>query len=110
MVGVGLVVGAMATAFYLLNNKKTKESKTSHNYKDTDGKDAPEDQESLTEVAITKDEPVYENVKSSAVENMHFRHKSAATIMSDENIKVSENTNNEINEISDELDKMISED
>lgn len=116
IVGTGLVVGAVATAFYLLNNKKTKECETKHNYKDDDGQSVPEDKESLTEVAITQDEPIYEEVKSSAIGNMYFRHESAATIMSDSidtiraNISVSENTNNEIDEISAELDKMISED
>lgn len=47
---------------------------------------------------------------------MYFRHEGTASIMSDsvteirKNIKVSENTNDAIDEISDELDRMISED
>ena len=116
IVGAGLVAGAVATAFYLLNNKKTKECGTKHNYKDADGKRVPEDQDSLREVAITQEEPVYEDVKSSAIGNMYSRHESAAIIMSDSvdtiraNISVSEDTNDEIDEISAELDKMISED
>ncbi len=116
IVGAGLIVGAVATAFYLLNNKKSKECEEKQNYKDTDGKSAPEEKDSLTEVVITQDEPVYEDVKSSAIGNMYSRHESAAIIMSDSvdtiraNISVSEDTNDEIDEISAELDKMISED
>lgn len=55
---------------------------------------------------------MYEDVKRS----MYSRHEGAATVMKDsvdtirENIKVSEKTNDEIDEISSELDKMISED
>lgn len=47
---------------------------------------------------------------------MYSRHEDAATIMSDsvyairENIKVSESTNDEIDDVSAELDRMISED
>ena len=47
---------------------------------------------------------------------MHSRHEDAAIAISDsieeirENIKVSESTNDEINEVSAELDKMLSED
>ena len=79
-------------------------------------KEEEEKNESSSDVIITQDEPVYEDVKSSVIGSMYSRHEGAATVMKDsvdtirENIKVSEKTNDEIDEISSELDKMISED
>lgn len=115
VVGVGVVVGATAaTTFYFLNNKKKKNAYgAAGEYKKSDDK---VEKESLTDVIVAQDEPMYEDVKSSAIGSMYSRHKGAATVMSDsvdairENIKVSENTNDEIDDISAELDRMISED
>lgn len=115
VVGVGLVVGAAAaTTFYFLNNKKKKNaSEEACEYKNFDDK---VEEESSTDVIIAKDEPMYEDIKSSAIGSMYSRHEGAATVMSDsvdairENIKVSEDTNDEIDDISAELDRMISED
>lgn len=103
-------------AFYLLYNKKTKTFEVVHKGKDVEDKFKTEINESSKEVIIAQDEPVYEYVKSSAIRSMYSRHEGVATIMSDsvdairENIKVPESTNDEIDEISAELDKMISED
>ena len=75
-----------------------------------------EKDESSTDVIIAQDEPMYEDAKSSAIGSMYSRHEGAATIMSDsvdairENIKVYERTNDEIDDISAELNGMISED
>lgn len=114
VVGVGLVVGATAATFYFLNNKKKRNaSKEACEYKNSDDK---VEEESSTDVIITQDEPMYEDVKSSAIGSMYSRHEGAATVMSDsvdairENIKISEDTNDEIDDISAELDRMISED
>lgn len=114
VVGVGLVVGAVATTFYFWNNKKKKNaSEEACKYKNSEDK---MEEESSVNVIIAQDEPVYEDVKSSAIGSMYSRHEGAATIMSDsvdairENIKVSEDTNDEIDDISAELDRMISED
>lgn len=117
VVGVGLVVGAVATTFYFWNNKKKKNaSEEACEYKNSDDKMEEEKEESSTNVIIAQDEPVYEDVKSSAIGSMYSRHEGAATIMHDsvdairENIKVSESTSDELDDISAELDKMISED
>ncbi len=117
IVGAGLVVGAVAaTAMYLLSSKEKKKCGSSYDYKDTGEERASADNESSTEVTITQDEPVYEDVKRFAIGSMYSRHEGAATIMRNsveanrENIKVSESTNNEIDKLSAELDKMLSED
>lgn len=116
-VGAGLVIGAVAAiAVYLLNSKKKKECELSHDSKDSGEDRNPVDKETLTEVTIAQDEPVYEEVKSSTIESMYSRHKGAATVMSDsvenirENAKISMDTNDEIDAVSAELDKMLSED
>lgn len=117
IVGASLVVSAVATtAVYLFSCKNKKECELSHDYKTSGGESASADNESLTEVTVTRDASIYEDVKNSTIGSMHSRHESATTIMSDfvekirENINVSENTNDEIDEVSDELDKMLSED
>ncbi|OUQ25676.1 MULTISPECIES: hypothetical protein [Massilimicrobiota] len=112
VVGAGLVVGAVAATLYCMNNKKKKVSEETCEHKKFDDKFETENSESSKDIIIAQDEPVYEDVKRS----MYSRHEGAATVMKDsvdtirENIKVSEKTNDEIDEISSELDKMISED
>lgn len=114
VVGAGLVVGAVAATLYYMNNKKTSEEACEH--KKFDDKFETENSESSKDIIIAQDEPVYEDVKSSVIGSMYSRHEGAATVMKDsvdairENIKVPEKTNDEIDEISAELDKMISED
>lgn len=116
VVGAGLVVGTVAATFYFLNNKKKKTSEKAYGYTSFNGKVEEEKDESSRDVTIAQDEPMYEDVKSSAIGSMYSRHEGAATIMSDsvdairENIKVSDHTNDEIDDISAELDRMISED
>lgn len=115
VVGAGLVVGAVAATFYFWNNKKKKVSEKACEYKNFNDMVAEKKDESSTDVIIAQDEPVYEDAKSSAIGSMYSRHEGAATIMRGsvdeirENIKVSECTNDEIDDISDELDRMISE-
>lgn len=116
VVGAGLVVGTVAATFYFLNNKKKKTSEKAYGYTSFNGKVEEEKDESSIDVTIAQDEPMYEDVKSSAIGSMYSRHEGAATIMRDsvdairEYIKVSDHTNDEIDDISAELDRMISED
>lgn len=113
VIGAGLVVGAVAATLYYMNNKKASEEACEH--KKFDDKFETENSESSKDVIIAQDEPVHEDVKSSAIGSMYSRHEGVANVMSDsvdairENIKVSEDTNAEINDISAELDRMISE-
>lgn len=107
IVGAGLSVGAVSTTVvYLLNNRKKKECNK---------ESVAADNESLVEAIISRDEPVYEDVKSSTIGSMYSRHEDAATIMSDsvkairENVKISEDTNDEIDDVSAELNEMLSE-
>lgn len=117
IIGAGFIVGAATAAvLYLLSSKKKKDCGVGCDYQGSDEESAAADDELSTEVTLPQDGPVYEDVKSSAIESMYSRHESADTIMSDsvetirENIKVSESTNNKIDEVSAELDKMLSED
>ncbi|WP_029502391.1 hypothetical protein [Lachnoclostridium phytofermentans] len=117
IIGAGLVIGAtVATAVYLLKNKKKKECGEDYDYKDSAEKRVATDDELSTEITPIHDDPGYEDVKSSAIGSMYSRHEGAATIMSDsveailENVKISKGTNDEIDEVSAELDKMLSED
>ncbi len=117
VVGAGVVIfGVVAATFYFLNNKKKKASDKACEHKNFNDKIEKEKDDASTDVIIIPDEPVYEDVKTSAIGSMYSKHDGAATIMSDscdairENIKVSKNTSDEINDISAELDKMKSED
>lgn len=116
-VGAGLVISVVATTMvYLLNGRKKKESEVvcDYNVPGVDKKTIGED--TLTKVTVAQNEPTYEEVKSSVVGNMYSRHEGAATIMRDsvetirENVRISEDANDEITAVSDELDKMLSED
>lgn len=116
VVGAGLVVGIVAVTFYFWNNKKKKASEKACDYKNINDMVTEEKDASSTDVIISQDKPVYEDAKSYAIGSIYSRHEDAATVMSDsvdairENIKVSENPNDEIDDISAELDRMISED
>ena len=94
VVGIGLVA---SVAVYLLWNNKNK--------KDCD-----------VCTAHKEPEPTYEEIKDSAFGSMYERHGEAASLMKEnietirENVKISENANREIDEVSAELDKMLSED
>lgn len=110
--GCSLVQSLLHSIF--LNSKKKKPSEKAYEYKSFN--DKVEADVSLTDATSVQDKPMYENVKSSAIESLYSRHEGAATIMRDsvdairENIKVSERTNDEIDDISADLNGMISED
>lgn len=118
-VGAGLVISVVApTMVYLLNGRKKKKGEVVCDYNVPGVDKRPIGEDTLTEVtvAVAQNEPTYEEVKSSVVGNMYSRHEGAATIMSDsvetirENVRISEDVNDKITAVSDELDKMLSED
>lgn len=106
VIGAGLTVGGVAMIIYLFSSKK-KEC----NYKE------PKKEESLAlDITLTKaEEPEYKEAKRSAIGNLYSRHEGAATTIRDVveiirgNVKISENINNEIHKVTDELDKILSE-
>lgn len=114
-IGVGLVIGGIVVStMYLLNSKK-KDRDLNHDYKATDEERTAVDKVDLTEVSNVKDDLVYEEVKISAIGSMYSRHEDVAAIMSDsveiilENVKLSDEINDEINAVSSELDKVLKE-
>lgn len=115
IIGAGLMIGGTAAIIYLLSNKK-KEHDTCYDCKEPEKKQSTVMDTTLTRAELTKEEPVYEDAKNTAIGSMYSRHEGAAASMREsvetirENVKVSENTNNEIDEVSAELDKMLSED
>lgn len=115
IMGVGLIIGGAAMAIYLLSSQR-KEYDENTECKEPEKKQFPVENMPLTKSVTTQEEPIYENIKSSAIGSMYSRHEDAATIMSDsveairKNAKVSTDINNEIDEVSTELDKMLSED
>lgn len=112
-VGVGLIASIIA-AVYILRNKKKK-------YNDSFATQKPDAPAPVANTILTEDYPIMEDAvcedaKRSSVWNIHSRHKDAATIIRDSvetirnNAKVSEDTNKEIDEVSAEFEKMLSED
>lgn len=116
-VGAGLAIGAIASVtLYLLNDKKKKKCEVCCDSDVPVVDKRQSDKDTLTEVTVDRNKPTYAEVKSSAVENMYSRHEEAATIMRDsveavrENVSISKDVNDEIDAVSDELEKMLSED
>lgn len=114
-IGVGLIIGV--SAYFLLNNKKNKGQKVNADFKEAKSEKISDENISMVYAKVApNDETGYEDMKSSAIENMFFRHESTASIIKEsidtirENIKISEDTNNNIDYVSAELDKMLSED
>ena len=112
-VGVGLIASIIAAAYILRDKKK----KYNDNRVSKEPKKAiPADEETLVEDHPILEEAVFEDVKRSSVGNISSRHKDASTIIRDSvetirnNTNVSEDTNKEIDELSAEIEKMLSED
>lgn len=115
VIGVGLILGV---AVYVLLNKKEKANRNS----DISPKETPEakttggDTSLVSQEVVHDEETGYEDVKGSAIGNMYTRHEGAASIIKEsvdtirERVKISEDTNNDIDQVSVELDKMLSED
>lgn len=115
VIGVGLVVGAIATAMYMLLSDKKKRD-VCGDCKNSENQETPAKNTSSAYTKVVQENPLYEDVKSSAIGSMYARHKDAASIIKEsvdtirKNTKVSENTNSEIDQVSAELDNMLSED
>lgn len=106
--GAGLLIGSAAT-IYLLN--KTKIENPLKQSKQDSTTDEP-----VTKIVLNQKEPVYEEIKNSTIGNLYSRHNEASNTMKDsietirENVKVSEDINDELKAVSAELDKMLGED
>lgn len=113
LIGIGLITSGAAMAIYFLNKKKSNENPEC---KEPGKKQSPVEDVHSPENASTQETSIYEDNKSSAIGSMYSRHENAATIMKDsveaicENVKVSTDINDEIDEVSAELEKMLSED
>lgn len=113
--GTSLVLSTVVATIAIVFNCKKNESELSHDSKKLNEESVPSDKESSTKVLLNRDTPLYNDVKSSIIESVYSRHKGAITIMSDsvekirENNNVPDSTNNAIDEVYDELDRMLSE-
>ena len=111
---IGMLIGCILAIKYKLADKKDvfKGSNMQENIERTENGVA---ETSVSEMILDKEAETYEKDKKSTIEELHSRHESVAIIMNEsvnairKNIKVSDNTNSQIDEISDELDKMLSE-
>lgn len=69
----------------------------------------------LTEEKVVQDTTSYEDEKNYAAGSIHSRHQDTAAIMKDslnaihENVKAVEETNNKIDDVSDELERLLNE-
>lgn len=114
--GASLVFGAVVATIAVVFNCKKRECELSHDSKNTNEESVLAEKESSTKVLLNRNTPLYKDVKNSIIESMYSRHKGATAIMSDsvekirENNNVPDSTNNAIDEVYDELDKMLSED
>ena len=112
--GIGLIAGAV---IYLLLNKSKKskdDSATSSVHEIVDA--PPYHSVSIIDKNDIHDDGVeLENVKSSTINTMSIRHEEASKIMEDaveiicKRSKVTENENRDLEQISDELDELLSE-
>lgn len=113
--GTSLVLSTVVATIAIVFNCKKNESELSHDSKKLNEESAPSDKESSIKVLLNRDTPLYNDVKNSIIESVYSRHKGAITIMSDsvekirENNNVPDSTNNAIDEVYDELDRMLSE-
>lgn len=115
VIGIGLFVGV--AAYLLLNNKKKEGHNVSADSKESENEKVFGNDTSLANSEVFQDdEPRYEEVKSSSIGDMYARHEGAASIIKEsvdsirENVKISEDANYDIAQVSMELDKMLSED
>lgn len=115
LIGTGCIIGVVISAAILYRRKANESESCSCS------KASLEDRFTLTNLPTNNsesdwDSTLYEDNKNSAAENAYFRHKAAASIMKDsveairENVKISEGTNNDLDQISEELDKLLSDD
>ena len=115
MVGLGLIIGGSAmTIFLWKKNKNSCDGRPA--CKEANPEHSSVQNTSLIKVTPLQAETTYENIKNSVFGDMYSRHKDAAILIKDsiesirENTTISARTNDELDEITAELDEMMSED
>lgn len=111
MASAGLIIGVSAMAIFLLNKQK----KVCSGCNGMDEKRPLGGVDRYEKAMPAEEDMEYRDVKSSAIENIYSRHEGAAAMIKDsvaairENLNTSASINDEIDELSAELDKMTSE-
>lgn len=112
---VGMIIGGVATCICYNRKKREETSKLEKNNKEIKEQTMVFDEEVNKGITI-QEETMHENTKQAIFDTISSRHYETSTIVKDavDNIKkqisISNNINTEIDEITVELDKMISED
>lgn len=114
----GIVLIAGAIAYYLSQRKKNKNSESTQHFETTEPEVSSSNIENttLSTEIVQENEEQLDNTKNSAIGNIYYRHNDAADVIKEsvnairDNIKESKSIDTEMNLISDELDKMLSED
>ena len=114
----GIVLIAGAVVYYLSQRNKNKNSELSQNFETTEPEVNSDDIEntSLATEIVQENEEQLDNTKNAAIGNIYYRHSDAADVIKEsvnairDNIKESKSVDTELDMISDELDKMLSED
>lgn len=114
IIGIGIVAG---TFIYVLLNKKESIQKNSG----VRSKDTPETFSADNAVSIITpndthgDNTKYEETKASTVETIYTRHKEASNVMREaidiiySRAEISKDENHDLDQLSDELDKLLGE-
>ncbi|PEP14025.1 hypothetical protein [Bacillus wiedmannii] len=111
IIGIGLIAGAVV---YILLNK-TKVNIVTASKKDSVNVSPDNSVSIINQNDFHNDSAEFDNVKSSTISTMSARHEEALKIMKDaveticKRSEVSEDENLELEQISDELDELLSE-
>ncbi len=111
--GAGIVVGAVAYAVWYKLRKKENIASGDFEYKDDNHTTDPTVPETVSKTSVEDD---VDAMKNEVTHNMVARHEDAAQIMKDtvdiicKRSEVSEDENKELEQISSELDDLLSED
>lgn len=114
MVSAGLIIGVSVMAIFLLNKQK-KDGNGCSDCNGTDEKQPLGGVDHCEKVMPAEQDAAYRNARNSAIETIYSRHEGAAALIKDsvaairENLNTSASINDEIDELSAELDKMTSE-
>ncbi|MSS44421.1 hypothetical protein FYJ27_12130 [Anaerosalibacter bizertensis] len=113
---IGAVFIAGAVVFVFLNkSKKTKDDSVTASKKDSVDVSPDNSASIIRQNNIHNDSVEFDNVKISAINTMYARHEEASKIMQDavgvicKKSEVPEDENCKLEQISDELDKLLSE-
>lgn len=114
--GAGLIIGTVAVI--VMNRLKIREKnevKLDSKYDVPSEGDSSVQGTALTEEKVVQDTTSYEDEKNYAAGSVHSRHQDAAAIMKDslntiqENVKTAEETNTKIDDVADELERLMDE-